>query len=159
MFSRRSLLGVLLGAILACAPAVHAQEPQTGLPVEPLQIITHDGKVHDFKVEVADNDQTRETGLMFRRSLAPDAGMLFDFKTSQNDVAFWMKNTLIPLDMLFIDQNGVIVNIKHEATPLSETPIPAGAPVLGVLEIAGGRADQLGVMVGDKVKERIFTGG
>lgn len=157
MSSRRAFLGALMGAVLVFTSSAHAQG-QSGLPVEPLQIISHDGKVHEFKVEVADTDQTREIGLMYRKSLAPDAGMLFDFKTPQ-DVAFWMKNTLIPLDMLFIDQNGVIVNIKEEATPLSETPIPAGAPVLGVLEIRGGRAGELGVMVGDRVKEKIFSGG
>lgn len=153
-----------MGVAIACASAVHAQDapppqqPQTGLPVEPLQIVTHDGKVHKFRVEIADNDQTRETGLMFRKSLKPNAGMLFDFKRSMN-VSFWMKNTLIPLDMLFISKDGVIVNIKSEATPLSTTPIDSGAPVLAVLEIKGGRAGQLGIRIGDKVEERIFQGG
>jgi uncharacterized membrane protein (UPF0127 family) len=160
VFARRLFLGALMGAAacvsVACA-AAPPQEGQQGLPVEPLKIVTHDGKSHPFRVEIADTDATREEGLMFRKSLAPDAGMLFDFKTSQ-DVAFWMKNTLIPLDMLFIDQNGVVVSIKSEATPLSETPIPSGAPVLGVLEIRGGRAAELGVHVGDKVEERIFQG-
>jgi uncharacterized membrane protein (UPF0127 family) len=150
-----------MGAAMACASVASAQAPagqgQQGLPVEPLKIVTHDGKAHPFRVEIADTDDTREEGLMFRKSLAADAGMLFDFKTPQ-EVAFWMKNTLIPLDMLFIDQRGVIVNIKANAKPLSETPIPAGAPVLGVLEIRGGRAKELGVRVGDKVEERIFQG-
>ena len=168
MFARRVFLSALMGVAIACGsiacgsvvwaeapPQPQDQQGQQGLPVEPLKIVTHDGKTHQFRVEVADTDATREEGLMFRKSLAPNAGMLFDFKTPQ-DVAFWMKNTLIPLDMLFIDQNGVIVNIKDMATPLSETPIPSAGPVLGVLEIRGGRAQELGLHAGDKVEERIF---
>jgi uncharacterized protein len=157
VFARRLVLVALMGVAVACASVAQAQEGQQGLPVEPLKIVTHDGKAHPFRVEVADTDATREEGLMFRKSLAADAGMLFDFKTPQ-EVAFWMKNTLIPLDMLFIDQRGVVVNIKANATPLSEAAIPSGAPVLGVLEIRGGRAGELGVHVGDKVEERIFRG-
>ena len=140
---------------MAACGSLAREEPQHGLPVEPLQIVTHDGQVHRFRVEIADTDATRERGLMFRRSLGPNVGMLFDFKQVQN-VSFWMKNTLIPLDMLFIDQNGRVVNVAANATPLSEANIPSAAPVLGVLEIRGGRAGELGVQPGDKVIERIF---
>ena len=163
MFARRVFLAALVGVAIGCGSIARAQAPaqdqqgQQGLPVAPLNIVTHDGKAHHFRVEVADTDSTREEGLMFRKSLAPNAGMLFDFKTPQ-DVAFWMKNTLIPLDMLFIDQNGVILNIKDRATPLSETPIPSAGPVLGVLELRGGRAGELGIHAGDKVDEKIFRG-
>jgi hypothetical protein len=92
---------------------------------------------------------------MFRKHLAGDRGMLFDFKTPQ-PVAFWMKNTLIPLDMLFIAPDGRVISIARQATPMSETPIPSGGDVLAVLEIRGGRAAEVGVKPGDRVRERIF---
>ena len=130
-------------------------DPQHGLPVEALQITTHDGHTHRFRVEIADNDASRERGLMFRKSLGPDAGMLFDFHTTQY-VSFWMKNTLIPLDMVFIDARGTVVNVAANATPLSEANIPSAGPVLAVLELRGGRAAQLGIQAGDQVHERIF---
>ena len=81
--------------------------------------------------------------------------MLFDFKRAQ-PVAFWMKNTLIPLDMVFIGADGRIVSIARNAVPMSEAPVPSGGPVLGVLEIAGGRAAQIGAEPGDRVRDRIF---
>ena len=155
---RRLILGLAVCLAAACGSVTPggAEQPQHGLPVEPLQIITHDGRVHRFKVEIADNYATRERGLMFRKSLGPDVGMLFDFKTPQN-VSFWMKNTLIPLDMVFIDQHGVVVNVAARATPMSETNIPSDGPVVGVLEIRGGRAAEIGVQPGDQVRERIFA--
>jgi hypothetical protein len=158
VFARRLIIGFVLAmAAVWTAPSVAQEDlnPQSGLPVEKLQIVTHDGHVHKFKVEIADNDASRERGLMFRKSLAPDAGMLFDFKVPQG-VQFWMKNTLIPLDMLFIDEHGTVLNVAANATPLSETDIPSAGPVLGVLELRGGRAAELGVKAGDTVRERIF---
>jgi uncharacterized protein len=142
---------LLFAALLVVAPA-RAQGP--GLKTEPLAIVTHQGVRH-FIVEIADTDTTRERGLMFRKHLAPDEGMLFDFKTPQ-PVAFWMKNTLIPLDMLFIAPDGRVVSIARNATPMSETPIPSNGDVLGVLEIRGGRAAEIGAEPGDRVQERIF---
>jgi uncharacterized membrane protein (UPF0127 family) len=111
--------------------------------------------VRRFTVEIADTDAARELGLMNRKALSPDRGMLFDFKSPQ-PVAFWMKNTLIPLDMIFIDKDGQIISIAANATPLSEKPIPSGGDVLGVLEIGGGRAGKDGVRVGDRVLARMF---
>ncbi|HEV2366071.1 MAG TPA: DUF192 domain-containing protein [Caulobacteraceae bacterium] len=142
-----------LALVLALAPAARAQTLRR-LPTEPLTVATAKG-VFRFTVEVADTEATRERGLMFRKSLAPDRGMLFDFKAPQQ-VAFWMKNTLIPLDMLFISADGRVVSIAHGATPLSETPIPSAGPVLGVLEIRGGRAEAIGAEPGDLVRNRIF---
>jgi uncharacterized membrane protein (UPF0127 family) len=142
---------LLFAALLAFAPA-RAEGP--GLKTEPLAIVTHQG-VRRFTVEIADTDATREQGLMFRKHLADDRGMLFDFKTPQS-VAFWMKNTLIPLDMLFIAPDGRVVSIARQATPMSEAPIPSGGDVLAVLEIRGGRAAEIGVQPGDLVRERIF---
>ena len=154
---RRLILGLVLTLAAACGSVGEGAQnaSQHGLPVEPLQIVTHDGHVHRFHVEIADNYASRERGLMFRKSLGPDAGMLFDFKTEQ-PVAFWMKNTLIPLDMVFIDAHGTVVNVAANARPMSEANIPSDGPVLGVLEIRGGRAAEIGVQRGDKVRERIF---
>ena len=92
---------------------------------------------------------------MYRKSLAGDRGMLFDFHTSQ-PVVFWMKNTLIPLDMLFIDRAGHIVSIARGAIPLSEVPIPSGGDIVGVLEVRGGRAAEIDAQPGDLVRARMF---
>jgi hypothetical protein len=103
-----------------------------------------------FNIEVVDTPEGRAQGLMFRTSLAPDAGMLFDFKESRQ-VSFWMQNTLIPLDMLFIRHDGTIANIQVNAKPLDPTSIPSDGPVEFVLEIAGGRSVELGIKAGDTV--------
>ena len=109
------------------------------------------GGDHAFNVEVVDTNEGRAKGLMFRTSLAPDAGMLFDFKESRQ-VSFWMQNTLIPLDMLFIRHDGTIANIQVNAKPLDPTSIPSDGPVEFVLEIAGGRSVELGIKAGDTVQ-------
>jgi hypothetical protein len=105
-----------------------------------------------FSIEIADNDATREKGLMFRTSLAPDAGMLFDFHKEQV-ATFWMQNTLIPLDMVFIGEDGTVRTIHVNAHPMDTSTIPSEVPVRFVLEIAGGRADEIGLKVGDKMTE------
>lgn len=105
---------------------------------------------HVFNVEVVDTDETRARGLMFRQSLDPDAGMLFDF-VDERPVSFWMQNTLIALDMLFVKADGEIVRIHENAIPLDTTAIPSGEPVRFVLEIPGGRSAELGLAVGDRL--------
>jgi len=105
---------------------------------------------YKFNVEVVDTNESRAQGLMFRTSMAPDAGMLFDFKESRQ-VSFWMQNTLIPLDMLFIRHDGTIANIQVNAKPMDPTSIPSDGPVEFVLEIAGGRSVELGIKAGDTV--------
>jgi hypothetical protein len=92
---------------------------------------------------------------MFRKSLAEDAGMLFDYDPPQ-EVSFWMKNTLIPLDIIFIGTDGRIIKIAARTTPLSLDPIPSGGTVRGVFEIRGGGAAKLGIEVGDRVRHSIF---
>jgi len=124
------------------------------LPTEQLTIVTHHGPVR-FTVEVADDDAERERGLMFRRSLPDNGGMLFDFQTPENAV-FWMHNTLISLDIIFIGTDGRILNIADHATPMSDAPIPATGLTRGVLEIRAGRAEELGIRPGDRVQNRIF---
>ena len=151
--ARRAFWGE--GLLLAAALGLTAASPAPNhLRTEPLEVTTAAGVAH-FTVEIADTEATRDRGLMFRKSLGQNEGMLFDFKTPQQ-VAFWMKNTRIPLDMLFIAPDGRVVSIARNATPMNETPIPSGAPVLAVLEVAGGRAAEIGAQPGDKVTERIF---
>lgn len=104
----------------------------------------------NVRVEIANNDARRERGLMFRTRLAPNAGMAFVWREDVQG-AFWMKNTLIPLDMIFIRADGTIARIVT-AKPLDETAIPAGEPIAAVLEIAGGRAAELGIREGDKAE-------
>lgn len=102
-----------------------------------------------FTLEVADTEAQRERGLMFRTELAPDAGMLFDYHKEQL-AAFWMQNTLIPLDMIFVAADGTVKTIHVNARPQDPTAIPSEVPVRFVIEIAGGRSQEIGLKVGDK---------
>jgi uncharacterized protein len=153
MPTRRIIL--LLGILLATALPGRAAEPQLQqFATAHLTIVSADGP-HRFMVELAETPEQMEQGLMFRRSLAPDAGMLFDFK--QPTVAtMWMRNTLIPLDMLFVDQQGLIVNIAQRAVPESDQTIAAVKPVRVVIELNGGTAERLGIKPGDRVLYPIF---
>jgi hypothetical protein len=103
-----------------------------------------------FSVEIADNEADRAKGLMFRKSLPEGSGMLFDFHRDQ-DVSFWMQNTYIPLDMVFIRGDGRILNIVENTEPLSTRLIPSGGPVRLVLEVIGGTTRKLGIAAGDRV--------
>ena len=112
-----------------------------------------------FAVEIADDNAERAKGLMFRDHLAPDAGMLFDYGEEQL-ASFWMQNTLIPLDMIFIGADGVVKTIHVNARPLDTTSIPSGVPVRFVLEIPGGRSTEIGLKVGDRMEHpRLGQGG
>ncbi len=137
----RRLLGLLVAWVVLLGPA--------GAGAEPLTVSSGSGD-HRFEVEMAVSAVDKARGLMFRQSLAPDAGMLFVYQRPQ-PVSFWMRNTLIPLDILFIGKDGRIARIHRRARPLDDTPIPSGGPIRGVLEIPGGRAAELGLAVGDRV--------
>lgn len=146
----RTPLYVILGFLTLGFPAVHAASPApSGLPVETITIDTKTGP-HAFTVEVAADDESREKGLMYRTVMAPDAGMLFDFHTPQL-VSFWMENTVLPLDMLFVRANGTIARIKDHATPYSRENIPSGEPIELVIELNAGRAAALGIGEGARV--------
>ncbi|MCG9916591.1 MAG: DUF192 domain-containing protein [Phenylobacterium sp.] len=149
---RRAMLAGI--AALAAPGTLRAKTP---VALEPLEILTGRGPVR-FQVEIADNDATRAQGLMYRKSLAPDRGMLFDFHTPR-PVAFWMRNTYISLDMIFIRADGRILSIARNTVPLSEEGVPSGGPVRAVLELIGGRAAQIGALPGDRVIHRIFPRG
>jgi uncharacterized membrane protein (UPF0127 family) len=143
-------IAVTLSACTSQAATVHAPvgQPQTGLERVVLTISSATG-VHHFNVEVARTEQQQSKGLMFVRTLARNHGMIFPFSPPQ-EVSFWMENTLIPLDIVFIRQDHTIARIT-KAKPLDETLLPSGEPIIAVLEIAGGRAAQLGIAPGDKV--------
>src|ERR1700680_3542019 len=151
MLARRFLLlSPLLFA--ACANVVLAQLAQYA--TAPLTIVTAGGP-HKFTVELAATPAPMEPGLVFRRSLAADAGMLFDYQVPSMAM-MWMKNTLIPLDMLFVDAEGRIVNIHERAVPGSLDTIAATAPARAVIELNGGVAARLGLRPGDRVVFPIF---
>jgi uncharacterized membrane protein (UPF0127 family) len=141
-------------AVLALVLAVGTAEPVAAAEVQTLEIASKTG-VHAFQVEMAITPEEKERGLMFRRELPDGQGMLFDFQFDQN-VAFWMKNTYIPLDMLFIRADGRILRIAENTEPLSERNIPSGGPVRAVLEVIGGTAKKLGIAAGDRVGGSIF---
>ncbi|WP_259779950.1 DUF192 domain-containing protein [Aestuariispira ectoiniformans] len=117
--------------------------------------IESSGQQHHFQIEIALTDAQRAQGLMFRETLAEDAGMLFDYGHPAR-VAMWMKNTLIPLDMLFIRADGTIEKIQRRTVPQSLEPIASVGDVRAVLEIGGGVSEKLGIEVGDRVLHSIF---
>ncbi|WP_297511877.1 DUF192 domain-containing protein [uncultured Caulobacter sp.] len=151
IIERRALLAGLTLGLGGGVDALAASKLET------VEIVTGRGRAR-FQVEIAATLAEQKRGLMFRKALAPDRGMLFVYKRPQ-PAAYWMKNTLIPLDIIFIQPDGKILSIARNARPHDETPLASGGLVLGVLEIAGGRAAQLGVLPGDRVLHRIFPKG
>ena len=121
-----------------------------GLPVRTLAIIGADGRESRWRVEIADTQATRARGLMFRRTLAPDSGMLLTYPTPQ-PVAIWMKNTYIPLDLLYIDARDRVKQIVKGAVPLSEAHMVSAGPVKSVLELPAGSVARYALAVGDRV--------
>jgi uncharacterized protein len=145
LWAALAIIVVISGILVA---PVRADGPET------LQIVTSSG-THDFHIEIAKDDVSRAQGLMNRPFLPADRGMLFEFDR-EAPVSFWMKNTYIPLDMIFISRAGVVTNIVEKAEPLSERVIPSGPPCLGVLELNGGAAASIGLRVGDTVRHPFF---
>jgi len=140
-------------ALAACQPsassAVELGRSPAGLEQVQLTISSH-GKEHRFVTEVARTEQEQMQGLMYRNALDPDRAMIFPFDAPRQ-ASFWMKNTLIPLDMIFIRADGSIANVAVNTVPLSLQPVYSEGEVAAVLEIAGGRSVELGVQPGDKV--------
>ena len=129
--------------------ATPAKHPLSGLDVIPLTI-SQNGKVHNFRVEVARTMEQQQKGLMFRTKMGPDEGMLFPSDTAEQR-SFWMKNTVIPLDIVFIGPDHLISNIAANAVPYSLDPINSAGAAIAVLELNGGRAAQLGIVPGARV--------
>ncbi|MGB2658378.1 MAG: DUF192 domain-containing protein [Pseudolabrys sp.] len=144
-----SLVAFTIFALFAAAVPAREAGQQT------LEIATKSGG-HVFAVEVVDNDADRAKGLMYRKELPEGRGMLFDFHREQ-EVSFWMQNTYIPLDMVFIRGDGRILRIAENTEPLSTRLIPSGGPVRAVLEVVAGTAQKLGIAPGDRVASPIFN--
>lgn len=145
---------VALAMLLALAGARWLEDAPR-LAVSPL-VIESAGGQHRFEVELADTDETRARGLMFRTHLPEGRGMLFDYGEPRIGVAFWMKDTPIPLDIIFIAPDATILRIAARTQPYSEEPIPAGGITRAVLEVRGGVASRLGIEPGDRVLHPIF---
>ena len=146
------LFATLVAGATACQPTaspVTLERSPAGLEQIPLTI-TSNGKIHHFTVEVARTAPEQQQGLMNRASLAPDRGMIFPYDPPQ-PVAFWMKNTMIPLDMIFVAPGGKILRIEANTVPYSLEPVASGGDVEAVLELAGGRAAELAINHGDQV--------
>ena len=146
-FSRRALVAWLFAAALFAQPLRAAE-------LQPLEIATKNG-VQVFQVELADTDEERARGLMYRREVPEGYGMLFDFKKDQ-EVTMWMENTYVSLDMLFIRSDGRIARIAENTEPLSRRIVSSGGPVRAVLELVGGSARRLGIAAGDRVAHPMF---
>lgn len=144
MFLSRLLQVVALGGLILFSGTALAQEK---VPV----LIHAGGSTYKFSAEIADTADERSQGLMFREHLGANEGMLFLYPTAK-PVSFWMKNTPLSLDMLFIDANGRIINVAAMAKPFDTSPISSDAPAIAVFEILGGSAGQLGIVAGDKVE-------
>jgi uncharacterized protein len=139
---------------LACASL--ASSPSLAQALQPLVIVSGDER-HEFMVELAATPAERSRGLMYRRSMPTDHGMLFDFERDEM-VSMWMRNTYISLDMLFIRADGTIVRIAEHTEPLSERTISSGEPVRSVLELNAGTSSRLGIEAGDRVEHDLFSG-
>lgn len=151
---RGAFLAVVLGLLLlgvAPSPGATQSNPVLGFAVDRLSIETAAGERHEFSVELARTIEQMALGMMFRTELATDSGMLFDLDPPRR-VSMWMKNTLIPLDMLFIEADGRIVTIAADTTPQSLEQIDPGAVVRAVLELPAGTVARIGIATGDFVR-------
>lgn len=153
----RRRTGSALVALFLWLVPVFAAAADITFETAPLQIISTGGKVHTFTVELAVDSDQRSHGLMKRRHMARDHGMLFDFGVTRR-VMMWMKNTYLPLDMLFIAKDGKIETIRENAVPLSEAIIDSRVPVAFVLELNGGTVHRLGIAPGDIVDSARISG-
>jgi uncharacterized membrane protein (UPF0127 family) len=152
------LAAPFLALALTAAAWAQPAEPtaaQPRLPTAKLTIICRNNVKHDFTVELAETDEQQQTGEMFRTSVPENEGMLFDWHTPR-DMPMWMKNTLVPLDMIFIGPDGTVTHIEENAVPQSLAIIPSGGPVQATLEVQGGLTAKLDIRVGDKVQGAMF---
>lgn len=160
-FGPNLMAPIMAFALVACSsggaetaaeatPAAEAQLSEAGLRIIPLTVTSGD-KVHRFMVEVADTPEAQAKGMMFRTEMGADEGMLFP-RDGTAQASFWMRNTYIPLDLIFVGVDGRISNIAANAQPYSEEPILSDGVAAAVLEVNGGRAEELGIVAGNKVE-------
>lgn len=154
-FTRRLFVSGLFLLLTACAPGAKGPVDSAGRALEPLTVVTATGE-HPFMVEIADTEEARQRGLMFRQPLEADRGMLFEFETA-SEQGFWMKNTPSSLDIVYIAADGKIVSIAAHATPFSEAVLDSNGAAKGVLEVRAGRMDEIGAKPGDTVRHPFFT--
>ena len=158
MIRNRLILLLVTACLLAigqmAASPARAQNAQPVFHIEEIEIVTLRGRF-GFTVEMAETDEERSFGLQFRPQLPEKHGMLFDFGKTQ-PIFMWMKNTVIPLDMVFIDAAGRVTRVAENTTPRSLDVIPSGSPVRSVLEVAAGTAAKLGIGKGSLIRHRIF---
>ena len=146
------IASMLLGLSAAGTPCEPGKADLAGLPQAEVEV-SSGGSIHRFAVWIADDDASRARGLMHVPGLGASRGMLFLFDTPQ-PVAFWMKDTCISLDIIFVAADGRIVNIARDTEPFSLSPIKSTAPITAVLELAAGSTERLGIVPGDRVRQR-----
>jgi uncharacterized protein len=152
---RHALMLLALAPLRAVAQGPSPTSPQPELPKERLVITTRDGIPHEFNVEMATTPDQQTVGLMFRPSVPAEGGMLFDWRIP-HDSQMWMRNTIAPLDMVFINPDGTIRSLAENTVPQSLAVIDSRGPVRATLELAAGTTARLNIRVGDKVQQRIF---
>ena len=143
-----------LAAVLVFTACALATADVRAANFQPLEIVTKSG-VQVFSVEIATTEEEKTTGLMYRKELADGKGMLFDFSPEQ-EVSMWMKNTYIPLDMIFIRADGRILRIAENTEPMSTRIISSKGPARAVLEVVAGTAQKYGIRPGDRVGHALF---
>jgi uncharacterized membrane protein (UPF0127 family) len=156
MTHRRPLLASI--AALIASPAFAqpgVDRPQPRLPTEKLTIVSRNGQRHEFDVEMALTPDQQTVGLMFRQEVKANEGMIFDWGAPRES-SMWMRNTLVPLDMVFIAADGRVHRIAERTVPLSLTPVDSRGPVRATLELQGGITERLDIRVGDRVLHRLF---
>jgi len=154
VFRRLILIGLILIAA-SCEPAEKTPVDGAGQPLEALTVVTGSG-LHNFWVEIADDESERQRGLMYRPPLEADRGMLFEFPMAKEQ-GFWMRNTPSSLDIVYIGADGRIVSIASHTTPFSEATLPSNGAAKGVLEVRAGRMDEIGAKPGDTVRHPFFV--
>lgn len=145
------MLALVPPPLSAKPPVPVAGQPQRGLKVVPLSIATRDGRVHRYRIEIAATPAQQATGMMYRTRMATDSGMIFPMNPPR-PASFWMRNTFVPLDLLFIGADGRVRNIVAGAVPKSEAMLSSAGPVAAVLELKGGEAARIGAQPGDRVR-------
>ncbi len=153
-FIRKHLIDIMLVCAMIFT-SIGIGTAQIVFEKDTLTIFSATGKAHKFDIEIASSNEERSQGLMYRKGMAANAGMLFLYE-KPNNVMMWMKNTYIPLDMLFLNSDGRVVYIKENTTPHSTKTISSGQDVIGVLELNAGTTFRLGIKVGDIAQHRFL---